>query len=447
MPDAVERPYLVISAAMGSLALLAVNSSAGMLDSPLLRAAEFGAPPVVEPVVLTVLALVAWQLAPACWPVLLLAGAACAVPESLAVVAPDLAGGGENVRWVLAAGLSGPPLTVVGLLGAATLVWRTGWRAVGVALAGAAVATQLVAPLAFTSLTVDDALTEFLPTLTLVLVGVAAVTALGGFAAGRWPVGRPSVRVTAAGAVASLAPLPLLFLWPKPRTSVNLGDLDDTLLVFGLAALAGGLVVGAIAGGTALVGGLVAGSLVGALGAVMAPVPVIQSELPALATAVTVAAVPLGFLAALSRRRLRFGVGGLLVVIAGLVTGYVMSEMDSPYRTEMLYVVEPVVVLAAGVGVVAGIAAIAERLADGAAAPAVLVGLAAPFALGLTALLVRLVVRTRPAAGAPDLQLPLLGVIVALCVATIALLAVTGVLRRARSVEPEPEPARADELA
>ncbi|OLF08354.1 hypothetical protein BLA60_23280 [Actinophytocola xinjiangensis] len=431
MPDAVRRPYLVIVAAVGSLLLLALNTSAGGL-STLVSSVEFGGLPAWPPVVAAVLALLVWRLAPARgWPVLLLAGAACAVPANLreAGVTPDLVSNDLTFRLVLAVSACWPPLTVVGALGAAMVVWQAGRHAVGVALAGAAVASQLVGTLTFVHLDQTDPLREFRPTLVLVLVGVAAVTALAGFAAGSGRIERPPVRVTVAGAVASLAPLALLLLWPSPRAAFNLGDPDQALLLLGIGMLAGGLVVGAVAGWRALLGGLVAGALLGVFGAIVMPVPLAQVQAPTLALTVAVAAVPLGFLAALSRWRLRLGVGGLLVVIAGLVAAYLVSGMDSPNET-VVVALEPVLVLAAGVGTVAGVAAVAERLADQAAAPPVLAGLAAPFTLGVTALMTHLLVQTRPTPGQPQFQLPLLAAVATVCVATIALLAIAGVLRR-----------------
>lgn len=235
--------------------------------------------------------------------------------------------------------------------------------------------------------------------------------------------------------MASLTPL-LLLAWPAVRTSLNVGDVGDTLLQVGLVLLAAGLVVGAAAGGAALLGALATGVVVGVFGLLATAELVVQRDLPVLAVVVALAAVPIGFLAAMSPLRLRFGVGGLLVVAAGLAVLFLVLSAESPLGTDdaVVRVIEPVLVLAAGVGVTAGIATAGARLAERATAPAVLAGLATPFALGTLSVMAHVVVSGTAADG--DLpETPLLLAVAGLCVAAVALMGIAGRLGRRPGAE------------
>jgi hypothetical protein len=441
MPVTVRQTYLVILAAAGSLALLLVNSTAGLAASPLMRGEPMLALIISAPAAATVLALLAWHLAPArSWAWLLLAGALCALPNPLLQLNPDLLTSEEMFEAVLAVTMAGPPLTLVGLLGAATLVWRSGRAAVASGLAGAALAIGLVEPLVSVTLTSPDNSwiawyeRDFLPRLTLVLAGLAVVAAVAGIVARPPRIDSPPPRVTAAASLASLAPL-LLLAWPSIRTSLNTGDLGDALFHVGLVLLAVGLVAGAAVGGAALLGALAAGLALGVFGTLVSVGLVVQRELPALAVAVALAAVPLGFLAAMSRLRLRFGVGGLLVVAAGLVILYLLSTSDSLNGTDgTARIIEPVLIVAAGVGTVAGVATIGATLAERAAAPAVLAGLTVPFVLGTTSILLHEAL-TGVAGGVLRDEMsdtPLLLAAAGLGVAAVALLGIAGTLGRRR---------------
>jgi hypothetical protein len=165
----------------------------------------------------------------------------------------------------------------------------------------------------------------------------------------------------------------------------------------------------------------------------------VQRDLPVLAVALTLAAVPLGFLAAMSPSRLRFGVGGLLVVAAGLAVLYVLFSGDSPHRTgdALVRFIEPVLVLTAGVGAVAGVAAAGAQLAERAATPAVLVGLAAPFTLGTMSIVTHVVLSgmTEPGSRGEIPETALLPAVAGLCVAATALLGMSGALGRRPETE------------
>lgn len=450
MPDTMRKPYLVTVVAAAGLGLLLVASSAGLGASPLLHGDAMGNVVVITPVAATILALVAWHVTPSrSWAWLLLVGALCALPEPVLQLAPDLLPGEEWMEEVLAVSLAGPPVAVVGLLGAATHVWRSGQRAVASGLVGGALVIQLVEPMVSATIRSADRVSsggyeqEILPNLTLGLAGLAVVAAVVGIAAARPPrLDPPALRVTAGAALASLAPL-LLLGWESIRTALNARDGGDELLYLGLVFLAVGVVAGAVAGGAALLGAVCAGLLLGVFGVLVVDVMTVQRDLPLVAIVLTLGAVALGFAAAMSRLRLRFGVGGLLVVAAGLTVLFVLFNGDSPEGTTdaASVVIEPVLILAAGVGMGAAVATVGAELADRAATPAVLVGLTTPFAFGTMTVVMHVVVRGMVGNGSRGemSETPLLVVVAGLCVAVIALLGISGAFGRRPGREPEPD--------
>ena len=445
MPDTLRKPYLVLFAVAANVALLAVSSAGGLGASPLLRANGPSDLLLVAPIVTTALALLLWHLAPRrSWAWLLLAGALCAVPYPATQAAPEQLLGKVPMDVLLAVALAGPPITIVGLLGGATLVWRSGWRAAAAGLIGTTLAIQVVEQMVTVAVQVgadsspDGSTawfeTDFLPRLSLGLAALAVIAAVAGAAATSPRSDRPGPRVTAAAVLASAAPLVLL-AWGSIRTAINARDLGDDLLHIGLVLLAAGLVAGAVAGRAALLGALVAGPVLSTISVLTASGQAVPGDLTTLTVVLTFGALLLGFLAARSTLRLRFGVGGLLAFAAGLLVLY----FDDSDGVTISVAIVPVLILAGGVGVIAAVGTVGAELADRAAAPAVLVGLTAPIALGTTAIYLHLVMSQGFLGAAADRGLPetplLLGV-ACLCVAAIALLGMTGALGRGAGDEP-----------
>ncbi|HEX2132408.1 MAG TPA: hypothetical protein VHH15_12700 [Actinophytocola sp.] len=179
-----------------------------------MHVAAFGPPGTDDltaalPAVVAALALVVWHRA---WAWLLLAGALCAVP-----VAVHAAFGGGQDPLVLTLSACVPPLALVGVLGAVTLVSQAGRPEAGAALAGTAMVMWLTGPRVSTAIVVALDVPTAVLTVALVvgaIIGsVAAVTT-------RPPANTaPPWRVTAVAVVAVLAPPLLSGRWRRVRAA------------------------------------------------------------------------------------------------------------------------------------------------------------------------------------------------------------------------------------
>lgn len=337
-------------------------------------------------------ALVAWHLAPRrSWAWLLLAGAVCAVVEPLLWLMVDR----TRVPLVLSESLAvftvaAPSFTVVGVVGAATLVWRAGREGTGAALLGAAVVLQLLGPVVMGSL---SSLPGYLdPTTFTVFLVVAGIACLGGLVAvvtrpaAESAGGRPDRRTTAGASVAAACPLLVLVWQPDPASP---SSARNYFLFAGLTFLAIGVAIGAVGGPRVLLAAASAGLLLGPFGMLIQPAVEVLRDMPVLAVVAAAGSVLLGCAAALSRWRDRIGIACLAVVFVGLIVVFGLFNSDSP-RSSYLTVSEvltPILLVVSVVGAVTCVGAIGGVLAARAESPAVFVGAATPFSLGAIAVI------------------------------------------------------------
>lgn len=343
-----------------------------------------------------VLALVIWHLFPRrSWAALLMTGALFSVPGTIAGITPGSFGG----LPVSVLTVSALVFTLVGVLGAATLIWQAGRPALGAALSGAAVVLQVVGPVVVISIGGFTSLRRF-PTTTLLVVTVVLQTLA--LAAGAAAViatilrageaaARPRPRVTLAAALAAFAPL-LTFAIQQDRSEtytdiaedLRLADLvGNHFLYLGLAFLAAGVVAGAIAGPHALVAAAAAGLTLGAFAVLFTPFIAAVLNEPTLTVAAALGSLVVGVAAGWSRWRAQIGMIGLAVVTVSLVI--LSFDGDRTYVTGAQFATAALLVL----GVIAGAAsfsAIGAAHAATSETPAVLTTLPTAFALGVIAL-------------------------------------------------------------
>lgn len=340
-----------------------------------------------------VLALVVWHLFPRrSWPVLVVAGAVCSVPNLvLLLLAPDALADWMRDPYLVLDSAS-RPLLLVGLLGAATTVWRAGARRAGAVLTGT---TLVVAPL--TSLVVARYVFDLgaaIPVIGLVLVAVAAVVTVVGVVTTPPPAEqepRLEWRVTAAGAVAGVAPVVYL-VWPSPSRPGTGGGVDDYVeqlaehnLVVGLVVLGIGLLAGAAAGARVFVAGTGAGVLLGAVSMLAGPAVSDLGDVPAAVPAVVaLVALAAGITCAVPRYRLMVGVPGLAVLVVGIFVLYQVFSADDPiFDPAVTDVLTPVLLAVTIVAALSVLASLGMVVVSSGAAPAVFAGVTGAVAAGV----------------------------------------------------------------
>lgn len=393
------------------------------------------------PLVSAAAALLAWHLAPRrAWAWLLLAGGACALPGAVLGVAPDLHGPWVfNVLPALVG--SAPAFTIVGLLGAATIVWQSGARAAGGALVGTALVVQLLGPVVIAAIAYDPAalrnVVGALPMVSVVVAVVALAGAVAALVAARpdEPT-RPDWRATTAGAVASLTQVVLLVWHPDPPTTP--WERPDYFLHIGLVLLAAGVVIAAAAGRQVLLAAVSMGLLLGAFGMLITPSVEVLREIPVLAVIAAVGSTLLGAVAAWSRWSQQIGAGGLLVVFLGLLVLFLLFNSDMEFHSykDFAFAATPVLLVVSVVGVACAGATTAGVLAERSTTPVVLAGATTPLSLGTVAVIAHFTLHQ------PEGKAPIAGLLpptaIALLVAVVALVALSRPTRR-----PVPTPGEA----
>jgi hypothetical protein len=347
---------------------------------------------VYSGIVALVLALVAWHRFPRrSWAALVIAGAVCTVPNLVLLLAPDaLADWMRDPYFVLDA--AARPLLLVGLLGAATAVWRAGARRAGAVLLGT---TGVLPPLA--SFVVAGYVLDMgavVPVIGLVLVAVAIVVPVVAVVVTPSPAEpepRPEWRVTAAAAVAGLAPAVYLW-WGAPERPETGGELDAYIerlaehnLVVGLVVLGIGLLAGFAAGSRVFVTGVAAGVLLGAVSLLSGPAVVGFGDVPAAVPAVVaLVALALAIACAVPRYRLMVGVPGLAVLVVGLLVLYQVFSADDPILdADVVTVLTPVLLAVTVVAVLSVLASLGMVVVSSGAAPAVFAGVVGAVAAGV----------------------------------------------------------------
>lgn len=361
---------------------------------------------VFTPIVALALALPAWHLFPRrAWPVLVVAGSVCMLPTLVAALSSAL----DTVSSLyLITGAAARPLLVVGVLGAATAVYRDGHRRAGAVLTGAALvvpplATFVVTPFLFRS-TFGLAVTG----LVLVVVGaVVAVLAALSAPPPAEPDPRPEWRVTAAGVVAGLAPA-IYRLWPGPDPSVRASRIElipveewpdraeelatyareaaDHSLIVGVIVLAIGAAVAIAAGVRVFVSGVAAGLLLGAMATLTGPAVLDLHDLPDFLPAVLGAvALAIAVVLALPRYRVLVGVSCLGSLIVGLLVLYLVFTADDPiWDADVTNVVTPVLLAVTVVGALSVFSSLGLVVLPSSAAPATYAGVVGAIAAGVT---------------------------------------------------------------
>lgn len=347
--------------------------------------------PFYTQAVALVVALIAWHLFPRrSWTWLTVAGSLCAIPILLLLLEDaDLP---EDEWWYEVIAMSARPLLIVGLLGAATLVWRAGHRKAGAALTGAVLTVPMVGTVAIWA-AVRGARTELM-VVGLALVALTVVLAVWARNAPE-SAASPGWRVTLAGAVAWVA-LGVHQWWPEPDVSQANGtaDLLDQLkghfVWVGLVLVGVGLVAGLVAGPRVLMAGLAGGLLLGSVtpsvGSAMVEIRIVEvsSFLPPVVVLVALAA---GVLLARARARAILGAVVLGALAVGLLVVHLMADTPSAAGSRMttdliLFATIPLAIIA--VAAVPVFASLGSTLAQDGAAPAALVGVAAAIGSGVS---------------------------------------------------------------
>lgn len=345
-----------------------------------------------SPLATLVFALLCWHLWPRrSWVALVVLGALCVVPTQVYLLAPDQFASWRDTPYVVVS-FAAQPLLSVGLLGAATAVWRAGGRRGGAVLIGATLATAPLAALVVTLVVLDVGAVLAVVGLVLVAgtVGLAIAAAVVG-TDGVEPEGRPRVRVTLAGAVAGVLPVGY-HLWrgPSPQQAnggpeVYFEQAGRHALVVGLVVLAAGLLLGLLGGARVLVAGAGGGLLLGAVSALVSPALVAMDDPPVgVLVVLIVGALAAGVGLALPHARVWTGVAVLGLVAVGLaVLSLVFRTGDANLDGEVLRVAAPILLAAGIAAAVPIVAAFGSVLARDGAAPAVLAGVVAGVAAGV----------------------------------------------------------------
>ena len=348
---------------------------------------------VYTPIIVLALALPAWHLFPrTAWPVLVVAGSACMLPTLIAALSSTLALDTVSTPYLIT-GAAARPLLVVGVLGAATAVYRSGNRRVGAVLTGATLVVPPLAAFIVTPFLFQSTLGLAVTGLVLVVVGaVVAVLAALGAPPPAEPDPRPEWRVTAAGVAAGVVPV-VYRLWPAPSPYHRGGDLDtfaqeaaDYSLIVGVIVLAIGLVVAIAAGVRVFVSGVAAGLLLGAVALLTGPAVSDLNDLPSYLPAVFgVVALGIAVVFALPRYRVVTGMSCLGALIAGLLALYVVFTADDPiWDIDITRVLTPILLMVTVVGVLAVCTSLGMVVLPSGAAPATYAGVVGVVAAGVT---------------------------------------------------------------
>jgi hypothetical protein len=343
------------------------------------------------PLATPLLALVVWHLFPhRAWAPLLAVGALCALPMPLLLLSPE-AGDDWMAEPLAILNRCAPVFTLVGILGAATMTWQAGRRALGATLAGAALMTQLVGLVV--TISTSHMTGMYVPAQTLAVVSVVLILlALAGAVVAvvltvrqpEEPAVRPRWRVTIAAGLLAGAPLLEYAFLPGPSR-----DIDENLYLYlGLGFAAAGLVAGALAGKHVLVGSAAAGLILGAFAVLVSPTLQELQDTPVLIVTAALGSLLAGLAAGMSRWRAQIGMTGIAVVAVGLGVLSFLFNSDQEYSAYegFAQVATPVLLV---IGVVAGVAALAAVGAAHSATaetPAVLSAMPTGFVLGTVAI-------------------------------------------------------------
>jgi hypothetical protein len=348
---------------------------------------------VFTPIVALALALPAWHLFPRrAWPVLVVAGSVCMLPTLVAALSSALAL--DTVSYLyLITGSAARPLLVVGVLGAATAVYRDGHRRAGAVLTGATLVVPPLATFVVIPFLLESAFGVAVTGLVLVVVGaVLAVVAALATPPPAEPDPRPEWRVTAAGVAAGLVPV-IYRLWPGPKPYNRGSDLDtyaqeaaDYSLIVGVIVLAIGVTVAIAAGVRVFVTGVAAGLLLGAVATLTRPAALDLYDLPDFLPMVFGAvALALAVVFALPRYRVMVGVSCLGLLIVGLLVLYLVFTADDPiWDVDVTNVVTPVLLAVTVIGVLSVFTSLGMVLLPSSAAPATYAGVVGAVAAGVT---------------------------------------------------------------
>lgn len=438
------------AAASLGLLFLKVNGTAYSVSMVRNGIAAFRNTDVVTylPLLAPVIGLLAWHRYPRrAAPWLLLAGAVCAAP----MVIVSMRSGSYNTDLLAAIfvlGAGAPALTLIGVLAAATVIWRQGRRALGACLIGTAVVIQLVGPIVLASAMGEAALwgisgsgtLNTLAVVFLVLAAAGAVVALAfSFRAPPTFPGSPPWPTTIAGCLVALAQA-MPILWQPAVGSIRDRTIDQHYLYLGLAFLAIGVLVAAIAGLRVLVAAAGVGLLVGVFSVLLAPAVEVLAEMPVLAVAAGIVSVLVSGAVALSPHRARIGVSGIAAVAVGLLALLVVTNSDAGYSSYrgILLAVTPVLLVVGIVAALSSVAAVGDVLSERLEAPAVLAGVASAFASGAAAISAYFTINPPSGRAAIVGLLPVTAVGLVLAAGLIAALTIT--MNRSRPADPPAGP-------
>ncbi|MGC7102133.1 hypothetical protein ACPZ19_46320 [Amycolatopsis lurida] len=326
------------------------------------------------------IALLLWRKAPGrSWPLLLLAGAVCAIPLPLFWL-----GIGRTAGVLSVLALASTPLLTIGILGAAMALWHDGHARTGVAIAGAAMVGQLVgAPVRSGLMTIGypDAWIGG-PIIYLVVIGVAGVAAAAAIQRGAPPIPVPDLRITLIAGLAAATPLIGLLWRPGPPVRGQPPEATHSLHL-GLVFLAIGLITAEFFGLHGFLCATTAALILGAFATLLGNVPR-GEDLAWVVTGAAVLSTVAGYFVAFSRLRVWLAVGGIGPVVAGLALIYALLLTDGPADYNDFFDVLSVALLLIGTTAAAGaFGFLAETLAAHSLAPAVLAGPVVPLGLGV----------------------------------------------------------------
>ncbi|QFU90284.1 hypothetical protein [Amycolatopsis sp. YIM 10] len=329
------------------------------------------------------IALLLWRKAPGrSWPLLLLAGAVCAVPLPLFWL-----GIGRTVGVLSVLALASTPLLTVGILGGAMALWHNGRPRTGAAIAGAAMVGQLVgAPVRSGLITVGYPESWIGgPIIYLVVIVVAGAAAAVAIQRDVQPIPVPDLRITLIAGLAAATPL-IGLLWrpaPPARGQLPEATFGDHSLHLGLVFLAIGLITAGFFGLRGFLCATTAALILGAFATLLGNVPR-GDDLVWIVTGAAVLSTVAGYFVAFSRLRAWLALGGIGPVVAGLALIYALLLTDGPADYNDFFNVLSVALLLIGTTAAAGaFGFLAETLAARSLAPAVLAGPVVPLGLGV----------------------------------------------------------------